>query len=129
MTICDMKILLDTHAFLWYIWGSEELGEENRKLIENPSNTKILSIASLWEIAVKVNIRKLKINVPITTLVPSEIQILSINLNHLEVYTQLPLFHRDPFDRLIIAQAMAEDLPILSVDNKFDGYDVSTIWR
>ncbi|MGB0930702.1 MAG: type II toxin-antitoxin system VapC family toxin [Chitinophagales bacterium] len=60
-----MKILLDTHTFLWYIWGSEELGEENRILIEDSSNTKLLSIASLWEIAVKVNIGKLRINVPI----------------------------------------------------------------
>ncbi|MEZ4887932.1 MAG: type II toxin-antitoxin system VapC family toxin [Chitinophagales bacterium] len=124
-----MKILLDTHTFLWYIWGRDELGAENRALIENPSNVKLLSIASLWEIAVKVNIGKLRITVPITTLVPSEIQILSINLNHLEVYTQLPLFHRDPFDRLIIAQAMSEDLPVLSVDNKFDRYAIAKIWR
>lgn len=124
-----MKILLDTHTFLWYIWGTDDLGEENRKLIENPSNAKILSIASLWEIAVKVNIGKLRISVPITTLVPSEIQIISINLNHLEVYTQLPLFHRDPFDRLIIAQSISENLPILSVDNKFDRYAVTKIWR
>lgn len=88
-----------------------------------------MSIASLWEIAVKVNIGKLRISVPITTLVPSEIQILSINLYHLEVYTELPLFHKDPFDRLIIAQATTERLPILSVDNKFDRYAVTKIWK
>ena len=122
-----MKVILDTHNFLWYIWGNAKLPVETRTLIDDPNNQIFLSIGSLWEIAIKVNIGKLKINKPLQVLVPIKINVLPIRLNHLETLISLPLHHRDPFDRIIISQAISEKLDVSSVDDNFRFYDINLI--
>ena len=122
-----MKVILDTHNFLWYIWGNTKLPVETRKSIDDPNNQIFLSIGSLWEIAIKVNIGKLKINKPLQVLVPIKINVLPIRLNHLETLISLPLHHRDPFDRIIISQAISEKLDVSSVDDNFRFYDINLI--
>ena len=128
-----MRLLLDTHSFLWFIAGSAKLSERARVQVEDLDNAVYLSVASLWEIAIKVSIGKLSLSRPYEELIPeqlehNEIEVLTINLEHLAVLTRLPLHHRDPFDRLIITQAMVEDLPIVGKDDDFERYPVRLIW-
>jgi PIN domain nuclease of toxin-antitoxin system len=128
-----MRLLLDTHAFLWFIMGSPNLSVNARALIENPANERLLSVASLWEIAIKVSLGKLTLSAPFDELIPAQlklngIDLLSIKVDHLSTLTTLPFHHRDPFDRLIIAQAMVEKLPVISIDAAFDTYGVTRDW-
>ena len=128
-----MKYLLDTHTLLWFITEGEELSDRARRLILDSSSEILLSIASLWEIAIKVNIGKLALDKSFNQLFPDEldfhgIEILDITIDNLVQLTALPLHHRDPFDRLIIAQALVESLPIIGVDEIFDTYGISREW-
>ena len=127
-----MKIILDTHTFLWFVNDSPELSNSAAELIESDVDLWI-SIASLWEISIKVNLNKLDLPNDFDRFIPHQIaingiEILPINLQHLIVLTKLPLHHRDPFDRILIAQAIAEDVPIISIDKKFDLYGVNRQW-
>lgn len=127
-----MKIILDTHTFLWFINDSPELSNSAAELIESDVDLWI-SIASLWEISIKVNLNKLDLPDDFEKFIPHQIainniEILPANLQHLIVLTKLPLHHRDPFDRLLIAQAIAEEVPIISIDKKFDLYEVNRQW-
>jgi PIN domain nuclease of toxin-antitoxin system len=119
-----MKLLIDTHIFLWYIWGNTKLTVKIREMIDNTNNQKYLSIASLWEIAIKANIGKLKINQPFEVIVPKELNILPIKFNHLNTLVSLPHNHKDPFDRIIISQAISEKFNVLSIDENFKYYDI-----
>ena len=128
-----MNILLDTHAFLWFIAGSDELSARARELIEDENNVLFLSAASLWEMAIKVGLGKLTLNEPFETLIPEQLstngfQILNINVSHTAKVINLPFHHRDPFDRLLIAQAITEEIPIISSDEIFDEYGVTRFW-
>ncbi len=128
-----MRFLLDTHAFLWFIDGDERLGEQAHGILGDIENEILLSIASLWEIAIKESLGKLDLKQPFEELIPrqllsNEIGLLPIDLKHLPVLTNLPFHHRDPFDRLLIAQAMSEGMPILSRDPAFREYPVQVIW-
>lgn len=128
-----MRLLLDTHAFLWFIMGSANLSVNARALIENPANERLLSVASLWEVAIKVSLGKLTLSAPFDELIPAQlklngIDLLSIKVDHLSTLTTLPFHHRDPFDRLIIAQSMVEKLPVISIDAAFDIYGVTRNW-
>ena len=128
-----VRYLLDTHTLLWFITKDEELSNRAHRLILDSSSEILLSIASLWEIAIKVNIGKLVLDKSFNQLFPDEldscgIDILDITINHFMQVTTLPLHHRDPFDRLIIAQALVEGIPIIGVDSAFDAYDVSREW-
>jgi PIN domain nuclease of toxin-antitoxin system len=127
-----MKIILDTHTFLWFVNDSLELSNSAAELIESDVDLWI-SIASLWEISIKVNLNKLDLPDDFDRFIPHQIavngiEILPINLQHLIALTKLPLHHRDPFDRILIAQAIAEDVPIISIDKKFDLYGVNRQW-
>ena len=128
-----MKQLLNTHTFLWFVDGNPKLSTRVRGLIEDKTNENIISIVSLWEMSIKYNIGKLQLNSPFNTFVQQEvkesnIKVLNISLEHLNLTATLPLHHRDPFDHLIIAQAMVEDIPVLSIDRAFDAYSIITIW-
>ncbi|MEL4895044.1 type II toxin-antitoxin system VapC family toxin [Crocosphaera sp. Alani8] len=128
-----MKLLLDTHSFLWFIDGSSKLSQNARTLIENQTNERFLSIASLWEITIKVSIGKLKLQLSISDLVreqmyDNDISLLAITPQHLDILEQLDFNHKDPFDRLLIAQAIAENLTILSLDSMFDNYPITRLW-
>ncbi len=128
-----MRYLLDTHTLLWFIAEDKELSDRARRLILDSSSEILISIASLWEIAIKINIGKLVLDKPFNQLFPDEldshgIDILDITMDHFMQVTTLPLHHRDPFDRLIIAQALVEGMPIIGVDSAFDAYGVSREW-
>ena len=123
-----MKLLLDTHMFLWFIMGSALLSADTRALIEDEKNRKFISVASLWEIAIKSSIGKLSLSAPFDQLIPQQLslngfELLPIEVSHLAAVTTLPFHHRDPFDRLLIAQALAENMPIVSSDPAFDTYN------
>jgi len=121
-----MNILLDTHILLWHLKDDPRLKIGFSKIIEDASYTKYFSIISLWEIAIKTSIGKLSINQPIEKIIPNEISILNLKVPHIVKVKDLPFHHRDPFDRMIIAQAMVENMPVMTQDN-FEMYDVDLI--
>ena len=128
-----MKLLWDTHCFLWFIMGDKQMSPRVRQLIETEGNQSLLSVASLWEIAIKISIGKLTLGQPFEILIPHQlasngIQILNIAIEHFSQVSSLPFHHRDPFDRLIIAQAIVEKIPVLSIDAVFDNYAVQRVW-
>ena len=129
-----MRFLLDTHSFLWFIGGDEQLPQVARQLIAEIDNKIFLSIASLWEIALKVSLGKLILGKPFDELIPeqlisNEITILPIDITALSLVSNLHFYHRDPFDRIIIAQAMVEEMPIIGRDSEFAKYPIELIWR
>jgi len=128
-----MNILLDTHAFLWFIDGSPRLSAQARECIEDEGNGKLLSIASLWEIGIKISLGKLTLKQPFEELVPSQMQIngfdlLPVRIEHVTQVISMPFHHRDPFDRMLVAQCMGDQLPIVSRDPAFDSYQIDRIW-
>jgi len=128
-----MKILLDTHTFLWWITDNPRLSGRAREIISEGSNELFLSAATGWEIAIKVQIGRLKLpEEPVPFILDqmriNAIQSLPIQMNHALHVSTLPQHHRDPFDRLLIAQAQLEGLPILSSDHQLANYQVEMIW-
>ncbi len=128
-----MKLLLDTHAFLWFVMGSAKLSGNARALIEDPSNESLLSVASLWEMAIKVSLGKLTLSAPFADLIPEQLNLngiglLNIRIDHVSLLATLPFHHRDPFDRLLIAQAITEKMPVVSIDAAFDAYGITRLW-
>lgn len=128
-----MRILLDTHAFLWWIDESERLSRKARDCLFDPKHHFFLSLASVWELAIKVRIAKINLSEPLDHFVSHEMRqnkfrLLSITLQHATGVASLPLHHRDPFDRLLISQALAEGMPILGADRIFDFYGVERLW-
>ena len=128
-----MPILLDTHAVLWYIESDSSLSA-NAKTIIDAKKDLFFSIASLWEIAIKINVSKLQITSSFSQILIRleflNVEILSINIEDLDTYISLPLSkdHRDPFDRILVAQSINHAFPILSSDEKFDLYPVRRVW-
>ena len=127
------SLLLDTHAMLWFWWADLRLSSTARSLIEDADNRKLVSVASCWEIAVKVGLKKLDIGESSRLFLPREIarnhfELLPIGLDHATAVEGLAMHHRDPFDRLLIAQAMVEGLSLVSADGVFDQYDISRLW-
>jgi PIN domain nuclease of toxin-antitoxin system len=127
-----MTILLDTHTLLWFLENDPQLPPNIRTRIET-SPTVFISIVSLWEIAIKANISKLTLSFPFsdleTELTTQNITQLPITFSDLETYHSLPLHHRDPFDRLLIAQAINHNLPFISCDTEFGPYPIQQIWN
>ena len=128
-----MNLLLDTNAFIWFIAGDERLSGNARSAIEDVSNNCFVSIATLWEIAIKVSLGRLGLPRPFDDLVSQQIRLngfidLSISPEHLEVLLSLPFHHRDPFDRLLVAQAKAEGMTIVTADRLLDAYEVKRLW-
>lgn len=123
-----MKILLDTHALIWYSEGNKMLDKKWIEIIENPLHKKYFSYVSLWEMNIKVSIGKLNlaVNLPIE-IVPKEIEILQPTLSDLNELSKLPLHHRDPFNRMIIAQAISNNFLLMSNDGNFKKYPVELV--
>jgi PIN domain nuclease of toxin-antitoxin system len=128
-----MKVLLDTHAFMWWVSEPENLTPRVNALCRDPQNTVILSVASVWEIQVKHQLGKLDLTAPLLQLIEiqqrqNNLQILPITFVHVMDLDQLPLIHRDPFDRILIAQARVEQAVIVSRDRIFLDYPVTVEW-
>lgn len=128
-----MKLLLDTHAFLWFIEDSPRLRPQVKALLESDVEL-LISTASLWEIALKSSLGKLTLTQPFEIFIPQQLElniitILPIELAHLAIISTLPFHHRDPFDRLLIAQAIVEQLPLVSADAAFDAYAIERRWN
>jgi PIN domain nuclease of toxin-antitoxin system len=128
-----MKAILDTHAFLWALAGDARMSRHARDIFTGPADLA-LSMASIWEILIKVQSGKLK-NFPqpagpyvLSKLAENRIECLPITLDHLLAFEGLPLHHRDPFDRMLIAQSAEERFPIITSDPLFKQYAVETIW-
>lgn len=127
-----MKYLLDTHTLLWHVQKNPLLSQDFVQKIESKSNQILISTASLWEMTIKINIGKLKIGEPLEDFIEriehSDIEIIPITKSHLLTLETLPIHHRDPFDRLIICQAIVENLGVISKDEAFDNYAVTRLW-
>lgn len=131
-----MNLLSDTHTFPWFVGGSSQLSLTARQLIEDPKNTNWLSIASLWEMAIKFSLGKLEqlaSEKPFAEhiadlLAENAYQVLSIRQSHVTHVVKLPFHHRDPFDRLLVAQSQIEAMPILSADRLLDPYGIQRLW-
>ncbi len=128
-----MNILLDTHAFLWYLNGDENLSDKARKSIEKKNSVIYISIASIWEISIKIGLKKLKIDVSLEEL-ENQISlnnfiILPIKFEHIIELSKLGNHHRDPFDRILIAQSLTEKITVITKDAHFNHYKgINSIW-
>jgi PIN domain nuclease of toxin-antitoxin system len=128
-----MKLLLDTHALLWFLAGNARLSAPALAAINDPANERWLSPLSLLEIAIKVRINKLRLTAPFGVLFPAmltlnRIQLWPVEAAHAAALTTLPLHHRDPFDRILAATALVESLTLVSQDVVFDAYGLTRLW-
>lgn len=129
-----MRFLLDTSSFLWFVDDDRRLSTRAADLIESSTNDIHLSLASIWEIAIKVNLQRgLELRRPFPEFIDYQLntnrfELLHINVAHLKRVANLPLHHRDPFDRLLIAQSQVENIPVITNDAAFDYYDIQRVW-
>jgi len=128
-----MNYLLDTHTLLWFMTDDHLLSKKAKGIIEIVDNNCRVSVASLWEMSIKMSLDKLQLAIDFTELelflFENGIDILPANLTHFEILTSLPFFHRDPFDRLLISQCIAEGLAFITKDELVGLYkDVTTVW-
>ncbi len=128
-----MRLLLDSHALLWFLEGNALLSTHARKAIEDASNSKYVSHATAWEIAIKVSLGKLELKVSYEDLFPGVVEtngfeILSSGCAHFHELLKLPFHHGDPFDRLLIAQAKSEGMTLVSCDSQFAAYGIPVLW-
>lgn len=128
-----MRLLLDTHAFLWWNEASPRLSRRVRQLLSDPENRLYLSAASAWEMALKVQSGKLGLPAAVSVYIPARlnhygIEALTVTLDHVLASSALPSYHRDPFDRMLVAQGQVERLAIVTHDSDVRKYAVETIW-
>ena len=128
-----MRLLLDTHTFLWWINNDPLLSDPARAAIASERNECFLSLASCWELAIKASIGKLRLSKPVERFIPEELiandfQLLSMDFRHIAKVETLPFHHRDPFDRLLVAQALTEKMTIISADIVLSEYGIKRIW-
>jgi PIN domain nuclease of toxin-antitoxin system len=128
-----MNLLLDTHTFIWWASDPDKLSADANSALRDVTNTLYLSVASIWELQIKLQLGKVTLPKPLPDLVQNQqrvngIRLLAIEPSHIYGLDTLPLHHKDPFDRLIIAQALAEQLTVVGADGKFEAYSVSLLW-
>lgn len=126
-------LLLDTHTVLWFWWDDPQLSATARSLLCDPANRKLVSWATPWEVAIKVSRKKLDIGGPYQGffdqhMIRTFFEWLPLAMKHLDIVAALPFHHGDPFDRLLVAQAMSENVPIVSADPQLDAYGVQRLW-
>lgn len=128
-----MELLLDTHVFIWYAENDKSLPKSTKEKIKALDNDILISIVSLWEIGIKTSLKKLTLNGSMADIInltfENGFKILPLQPDHIIKNNLLEFYHRDPFDRMIIAQALVEDLEIISKDEAFDKYHVRRIWE
>ena len=127
-----MDILLDTHALWWFLNGSDKMPDTVKEAILNPENTIYVSIASVWEAAIKMSIGKLRFDGGVDGFLEAieneDFLLLDITPKHIKMVKDLPFIHRDPFDRMLVAQAIVEELYIMTIDSNMVKYDIDTFW-
>jgi len=128
-----MNLLVDTHAVIWFITEDTKLPKEIRQVIESMDNTCFVSLATYWELAIKNSLGRLDLGKPLVELFSiiedSGFELLPIDINHVLTSATLPFHHHDPFDRIIIAQSLVEDIHIVTKDQKFQLYSTALIWK
>ena len=128
-----MKLLLDTHAFLWWDSDPVRLSPGALEACQDPTNVMILSVASIWEMQIKMQLGKLKLSVTLETTTASQrqansLEVLPITMAHVLALNELPSAHKDPFDRLLVAQANTEGATLVSNGSIFGSYPVNRLW-
>lgn len=128
-----MRLLLDTHTLLWAVDDPAQLGPQAIASLHDLANELLLSAGSIWEVAIKVGVKKLELSMPyrqwmLQAISDLGLTILPISVEYASIQAALPQHHKDPFDRLLIAQALSEQIPLVSVDAQFDAYGVTRIW-
>jgi PIN domain nuclease of toxin-antitoxin system len=127
-----MNLLLDTHSLIWFLNGDEKLSINARTVIEDPNNLKIVSIATIWELAIKISLEKFKFSKGFKNFLKlvedNGFEVLPITFEHTLMVAKLEFRHRDPFDRLLIAQCMSENLILVTKDENIQQYKIKTIW-
>ncbi len=127
-----MKLLLDTHIFIWWADQPEKLSHAALSALQDEANELLLSVASVWEMQIKIQLGKLKLSLPLKELIKNqqetnELNLLPVELKHVLALDALPFHHKDPFDRLLMAQSLEEDLTLVSVDSQFTAYPVKLL--
>ena len=128
-----MRVLIDTHVFIWWTSDIKKLSSRVNDLLLDSNTEVVLSMVSIWEMQIKASLGKLQFKTNLQELVDDEInsnriELLSLSLSHIYALSSLAQYHRDPFDRILIAQSMDMDLQIISIDEKFDAYSVNRFW-
>jgi PIN domain nuclease of toxin-antitoxin system len=128
-----VRLLLDTQALLWFLGGDRRLSVAARQAIEDLNNERLFSVAGMWKIAIKASLGKLQLHVPFATLFPGQLQanaveLLPIRAAHAAEVLVLPFYHRDPFDRMLVAQVRVEGASVVSSDPDLDPYGITRIW-
>jgi len=127
-----MNYLLDTHVLIWFLNGDKSLSTKARKAIESDNATNFVSIASLWEISIKLSLDRISIKVPFENLgielEKNNFQLLPITLADTVILSTLPFNHRDPFDRLLISQSISNNFTLISKDKEFSSYEIKLLW-
>jgi PIN domain nuclease of toxin-antitoxin system len=128
-----VRLLLDTHALLWFYLGDPQLSVPARTAIADPGNTKLVSPATYWELAIKVGLGKYVLTETFDEFLQHAIfdngfAILPIELRHVSALVGLPHHHKDPFDRLLVVQALVEGIPLVSADAVLDSYPITRLW-
>ena len=128
-----MKILIDTHALIWFCEGNTNLSETARKVMQDDANDKLISPAVPWEMAIKISIGKLKLKTDFSSIFPgvasaNGFYLLPLHFFHFEYLMTMPKHHADPFDRIMIAQALSEDCSIVTIDPNFAKYSAKILW-
>ena len=126
-----MRFILDTHILIWFLEGNRSLSSSRRQIISQSKNDVFVSIASLWEMAIKISLSKLTLSQSLDDVIKQiaaeDIEILPITAEHTLQVSILPFHHRDPFDRIIIVQSRVENLPLMTNDNDFGGYGIKLL--
>lgn len=128
-----MRHLLDAHTLIWAQDAPNKLGPTAMQVLQDPAHTLVLSVGTLWELAIKVSLGRLTLAIPFRQWMEMAVatlglELLAITLDHAEQQAALPWHHRDPFDRLLVAQALVEKLPVVSQDAALDGYGITRLW-
>ena len=127
-----MRLLLDTHVFIWWADDPEKLSPAALTALEDEANDLLLSVASVWEMQIKIQLGKLKLSLPLKELVKNQqetnnLTVSPVALPHVLALDALPFHHKDPFDRLLVAQSIEEDLTLVSADSQFSAYSVKLL--
>ena len=127
-----MNYLLDTHALIWFLEDNPKILKKADNIIKDKNNSMYISVVSFWEMAIKLGIGKLKLPETLSVIIQktkdNDIELLQLQIDYILKIETLPLHHKDPFDRIIITTVITEQIPIISIDEKFDKYEVERIW-